>query len=136
MRAEFETRSSPAAGFGPVDWKVVDEAILRARRLRAEALAEHISHAARLLAGWVAGLLGRIRHARRRRADTVALMTLDNRLLDDIGLKRSDVTAAAYGDVPLRAARPEPVRRPAEVHPLPAREPQPGARAKDLGRAA
>jgi hypothetical protein len=63
-------------------------------------------------------------------------MMLDDRLLADLGLKRSDVTAAVYGDVPLRAARPEPIRRPAEVHPLPAREPQPGAGAKDLGRAA
>ena len=136
MRAEFETRSSPAAGFGPLDWKAADEAILRVRRLRAEALAKHTSHAARRLAGWVARLLRGIRHSRRRRADAHALMMLDDRLLADLGLKRSDVTAAAYGDVPLRATRPEPVRRPAEVHPLPARQPQGDALEKDLGRAA
>jgi uncharacterized protein YjiS (DUF1127 family) len=136
MRAEFETRPSPGAGFGPVEWKAVDEAILRARRLRVEALAEHTSHGARALAGWVTRLLGRIRQARRRRADTRLLMMLDDRLLADVGLKRSDVTAAVYGDVPLRAARPEPVRRSAEIHSLPAREPQPDAHKQDVGRAA
>jgi uncharacterized protein YjiS (DUF1127 family) len=136
MRAEFETRSSPEAGFGPVGWKTVDEAIARARRLRAEALAEHTGRAAGALAGWAARLLGRIRQARRRRADTHALMMLDDRLLADLGLKRSDVTAAAYGDVPLRATRPEPAQAPAELHQLPARQPRPGTPESDLGRAA
>ena len=136
MRAEFETRSSCEAGLGPVDRKAMDEAIARAPRLRAEGLAGHISRAARLLAGSVARLLRGIRHARRRRADAHALMMLDDRLLADLGLKRSDVTAAVYGDVPLRAARPEPVRRPTEVHPLPAHPPRGDAREKDLGQAA
>jgi uncharacterized protein YjiS (DUF1127 family) len=131
MRAEFETRPGPEAGFGPVEWKSVDEAIMRARRLRAEALAEHTGHAVRALAGWAARLLGRIRQARRRRAETHALMMLDDRLLADIGLKRSDVTAAVYGDVPLR---PAPVRRPS--HPISARRPLRDAPEEEFGRAA
>jgi uncharacterized protein YjiS (DUF1127 family) len=136
MRAQFEARPSSRASFGPVGWEAMDEAIARARRLRAEALAEHTSRTARALAGSVARLLGRMREARRRRADTRALMMLDDRLLADLGLKRSDVTAAAYGDVPLRATRPEPARRPAELHQLPARQAPADPREKDLGRAA
>ena len=48
-----------------------------------------IGHAVRRLAGSVASLLGRMRQARRRRADTRALMMLDDRLLADLGLKRA-----------------------------------------------
>jgi uncharacterized protein YjiS (DUF1127 family) len=131
MRAEFETRPGPEAGFGSVEWKSVDEAIMRARRLRAEALADATGDAVRAMASGVARLLGRIRQARRRRAETHALMMLDDRLLADIGLKRSDVTAAVYGDVPLR---PAPVRRP--PHPISAREPQRDAPEEEFGRAA
>jgi uncharacterized protein YjiS (DUF1127 family) len=109
MRADFETTPGPEAGS---------------------------RHTFPGLVGWLASLLGRIREARRRRADTRSLMMLDDRLLADLGLKRSDVTAAAYGDVPLRAIRPEPAQRPAGLHRLPARRAQAGAREKDLGRAA
>ena len=93
-----------------------------------------IGHAVRRLAGSVASLLGRMRQARRRRADTRALTMLDDRLLADLGLKRGDVTAAVYGEVPLRAARPD--RRSAEAQLLPALRPQPRTPEKDLGRAA
>lgn len=42
-----------------------------------------------------------VRRARRRRAELAMLMHLDERTLDDIGLSRADLLAAAYHDVPL-----------------------------------
>jgi uncharacterized protein YjiS (DUF1127 family) len=136
MRAEFETRPNLEQGFGPVDGKAVDEAIARARRLRAEAFAEHASRAGRAVAGWLGWLIGAARPMRRRRADTRALMRLDDRLLADIGLRRSDIKAAIYGDVPLGVARQEQPERPAPARPPAGGRPAPGAPEHELDRAA
>lgn len=133
MRAEFETKPNRETGFGPVDWRAVDEAIAQARRLRAEAFAEHASRAARALSGWVRWLIGAAPRMRRRRADTHALMRLDDRLLADIGLRRSDIKAAIYGDVPLRVARQEP---PEPTRPLAEVRPERGTPEQELDRAA
>lgn len=136
MRAEFETRPNLETGFEPVDWNAVDEAIARAHRLRAEAFAEHASRAARALAGWLRRLIGAVPRTRRRRADTHALMRLDDRLLADIGLRRSDIKAAVYGDVPLRVARQEQPERPTPTRPLADGQPEPGTPEQALDRAA
>ena len=136
MRAEFETRPNLERGFEPVAWKGVDEAIARAHRLRAEAFAEHAGRAARALRSWLRRLIGSAFRTRRHRADTDGLMRLDDRLLADIGLRRSDIKAAVYGDAPLRAARPEEAERLARNRALPAAQPEPGTSEQKFDQAA
>jgi uncharacterized protein YjiS (DUF1127 family) len=136
MRPQFETKLNAEAGVRTADRATVDAAIRRAHRLRAEAVADYARAAARALGDWMARLRRSLRDARRRRADIHAMMTLDDRLLADIGLKRSDIKAAVYNGAPLRGARPEQVHQPAQIHRLATRQPEPSASERDLDRAA
>ncbi len=72
--------------------------------------------------------------ARRRRADLAMLMQLDDRTLDDIGLARADLLAAAYQGVPLeRLVAKRHAYAEATVVPLvPARAPARSARDLDV----
>jgi uncharacterized protein YjiS (DUF1127 family) len=45
------------------------------------------------------------RRARRRRRDLCKLRSLDDRLLADIGVRRSDVEAVLYGQMPVEQLR-------------------------------
>lgn len=136
MRADFETRPNLETRLGPVDWHAIEQAVARARRLRAEAFAEHAGRTARALAGWAARAIGAVARMRQRRADTRALMTLDDRLLADIGLSRTDIKAAVYNGAPLRAAQRDEGHGPAPIHRLATRQPAPSAPERHLDRAA
>lgn len=72
-----------------------------ARRERALFIGRAIGHLARSLWKGVSGLFGRMRHRRRVYAE---LMSLDDRMLSDIGLTRGDIPFVAKG-VYQRSAR-------------------------------
>jgi uncharacterized protein YjiS (DUF1127 family) len=52
-----------------------------------------------------AKLIGPWRRAHRRRSDLRGLRSLDDRLLADIGVRRSDVEAVLYGQMPIDQLR-------------------------------
>jgi uncharacterized protein YjiS (DUF1127 family) len=68
---------------------------------------------ARLLDGvarLIRGCVRRLAERRRRRAGLHAWMTMDPRLLADIGVRRSDVHAVVYAGVPIERLRARPAR--------------------------
>lgn len=87
------------------DWSEGQRIEARARRARAEWLQGALSGAA-------AGLVRHVRdqwiepakRARRRRADLKVLLGLNERTLDDIGLRRSELRAASLGLIPFEQA--------------------------------
>lgn len=95
------------------DWSEVRRIEARARRARADWLQD-------VLSGATAGLVRHVRdhliepakRARRRRADLKALLGLDERTLDDIGLRRSELHAASLGMIPFEQA----VRQKTAIH--------------------
>jgi uncharacterized protein YjiS (DUF1127 family) len=115
----------------------MDEAVARARRLRAEAVRAW----ARLLSGWLRmHVVEPVRRAHQRRRDLDVLMTLDERTLADIGVQRSQIKALVYSGAPLPRPAPQPaIGASPSVTRLPTAEPVPGAIARgpeDLSRAA
>lgn len=87
------------------DWSEGQRIEARARRARAAWL-----HGA--LSGAAAGLVRHVRdqwieparRARQRRADLKVLLGLNERTLDDIGLRRSELHAASLGMIPFEQA--------------------------------
>lgn len=133
MRAEFETTPGRLE---PVDWQAVEATIARARRLRAEAMAGRLRLVAQVAGRFAMRLVEGLFGTRRQRADTRALMALDDRMLADIGLSRDDIKAAIYGGAPLRAVRQHTVEAAAEVHTLPVRDRRAGSVQPPFERAA
>ena len=60
-----------------------------------------------------------LRRRRRRRAELGALLSMDHRLLADIGLRRADLDAVMAGVVPIEQIA-SPVAEPAPMRPCPA----------------
>jgi hypothetical protein len=118
------------------DWSEVQEIEARARRARAEWLHGALSGLVRHVRDhWVEPA----RRARRRRADLKVLLGLNERTLDDIGLRRSELRAASDGLIPFEQA----VRQKSDAHMervgtvvrMPTK-PLPAAEARDLDTAA
>lgn len=84
-----ETAPTPARGADKVRLDLVDRQAIeyRARVHRAEIIGE-------MIGGGIASLWGHIRTALRRRAAVAELNALDDRMLADIGLSRSQIHAA------------------------------------------
>jgi hypothetical protein len=108
MRAQMPIRSELARGRkAPEEWARIDPIIYvtEARRRQAQATAEAIGTAWRGIRRGLAGLAGLVRRhlleplARRseRRAALADLAALDDRLLADIGIRRSDLQLAVEG---------------------------------------
>jgi uncharacterized protein YjiS (DUF1127 family) len=123
MHARMPNRSEPARGPpAPQEWARIDPIIYvtAARRLQARATAEAIGAGWRGIRRGLTGLAGLARRhlleplarrAQRRRAHA-DLAAMDDRLLADIGLRRSDIQLALSG----RLADPRVTRRaPASV---------------------
>lgn len=95
------------------DWSEAQRIEARARRAQAQWLYG-------VLSGATAGLVRHVRdhwiepvrRARRRRAELKVLLGLNDRTLDDIGLRRSDLRAASDGLIPFEQA----VRQKSAVH--------------------
>lgn len=72
---------------------------------------------------WMRGLWrrwsGAARRTRHERADLSALLSLDDRLLADIGLRRAEVAAAASGQLPRNQLALRGPIDPGTVRPLP-----------------
>jgi uncharacterized protein YjiS (DUF1127 family) len=125
MRAHMPNQSELAGGrSAPEQWARIDPTIYitAARRLQARAMAELIGAGWRHVRRGVAGLAGLARRlvapiakrSQRRRA-LAALAAMDDRLLADVGLRRSDIELAVDG----RLADPRVTRR-APAAPAPA----------------
>jgi uncharacterized protein YjiS (DUF1127 family) len=111
-----EARAVAAMARDPNEiWARRRRAVARGRVLHAVAMRRVLREAA----GWVAWLirtvvLAPLRHAFRQRSDTHLLLSMNDRMLADIGLMRADVQALAYGLVrvdqfaadPMEAASP------------------------------
>lgn len=109
MRAQVKRGIRPLdGGERPVmmsDWSKIERIEAGARRARAEWLHQMVSGAAASLARLVRDhWIEPAKRARRRRADLKALLSLDERTLADIGLRRSDLHAASLGLVPFSQA--------------------------------
>jgi uncharacterized protein YjiS (DUF1127 family) len=91
------------------DWQINNsygQYIDRAHQDRADALARA---GYRLVTG-VAAIAAAIRQWRERRRASRELLSLDDRLLKDVGLTRGDIWAAVHGE--LRDREPEPAAAP------------------------
>lgn len=115
----------PTVGTPPgLDWHDLQDARAHGRQLQAEAVAGFLARIARA-PGFA------LRRLVRRRADRFALLSMNDHLLADIGLRRMDVQAIAYGVIPVEqvSASCERTPRSAEVTRLRARpaaqEPRP-----------
>lgn len=78
------------------EWRDVQRLVLEGRRLRAEWLRERAGRVGAVVRRWLEGVIG----GRRRQAELRALLALDDRVLDDIGLRRGELTAVLYGVMP------------------------------------
>lgn len=90
----------------------VEEIMMRARAMRAQAASEllrGIAHGVVAAPRWVVGALVGWTARRRAREE---LLSLDDRLLRDVGLTRSDIAAALAGErIPDRSERRTPERQ-------------------------
>ena len=78
---------------------------LQGRRSRSRMLASRLARTVRMLAASTGVAVDAIATALLRRHVRHALHHLDDRMLADIGLNRSDIDAIARGEIPPRARR-------------------------------
>lgn len=99
------------------DWHIgnpYSQYIDRAHQDRADALARA---GYRLVVGVTriaGGVIAVLRQWRERHQATRSLLSLDDRLLKDIGLTRGDIWAAVHGELPGRGSESAPAPTPAE----------------------
>jgi uncharacterized protein YjiS (DUF1127 family) len=84
----------------------------RAHQDRADALARAGYRLVTGVASIAGGVLALLRHWRERRQATHELLSLDDRLLKDIGLTRGDIWAAVHGELPDRGIESAPTPPP------------------------
>jgi uncharacterized protein YjiS (DUF1127 family) len=83
-------------------WVRRRRALARGRALHGMAIGRVLRRAAGCLAWLIrAVVVAPLRHAFRQRTDTLLLLSMNDRMLADIGLMRADVQALAYGLVPV-----------------------------------
>ena len=82
-------------------WVERQRALRRGRALHAEALSGALRRVARAVVSVIGrGIAVPLRRALRRRGDGLALLSMSDHMLADLGLMRADVQAMAYGVVP------------------------------------
>jgi uncharacterized protein YjiS (DUF1127 family) len=94
------------------DWQIgnpyTQQYIDRAHQERADALARAGYRLVAGVTGIVGGVVAVLRQWRERRQATHALLSLDDRMLKDIGLTRGDIWAAVHGELPGRGIESAP----------------------------
>jgi uncharacterized protein YjiS (DUF1127 family) len=114
----------PTVGTPPgLDWHDLQSARAHGRLLHAQAMASFLASTARALGSAIGRLL-------RPRPDRFALLHMNDHMLADLGLRRMDVQAIAYGVIPVEqvAAPPTPALENAKVEIL---RPRPIAASQD-----
>lgn len=86
----------------------------RAHQDRADALARAGHRLVVGVAGLAGGIVAVLRQWRERRRATHELLSLDDRMLKDIGLTRGDIWAAVHGELSDRGVESAPASTPTE----------------------